>query len=286
MTSHAAGSHGQGAGGGRFVGQHVLITGAGTGIGRAIALRLAAEGATLSLLARDVQRLHATLAEAVSAGAPPAHFAAACDVRDRASVDAAVAEAARRHGPLYAAIANSGIGGANAAPAPDAGPGAEPDRFEDLVATNLNGTYYLFRASERHLAPRPEAGFGARHLVAIASILARIGVAGYTGYCASKAGVTGLVRALAMELAPREVQVNALCPGWVDTSMARQGLEGLGRALGISPDAAHALAMKDVPLGRMSAPEDIAGVVAWLLSPDARGVTGQALDVNGGAFML
>jgi len=274
----------------RFQGQHILVTGAGTGIGRAIALRLAAEGATLSLLARDAARLDATVADAVRAGAHPGHFSRSCDVRDRAAVDAAAAAAVARHGPLYAAVANAGVGGPNAA-----GPG---DRFEELVATNLTGTYNVFRAAERHLAPRPEAGsgagssagsgavFGARHLVAIASILARIGVAGYSGYCASKAGITGLVRALAMELAPAEVQVNAICPGWVDTAMAREGVAGFAAALGVPYEDAYRRAMQDVPLGRMSAPEDIAGVVAWLLSPDARGVTGQALDVNGGAFML
>jgi NAD(P)-dependent dehydrogenase (short-subunit alcohol dehydrogenase family) len=265
----------------RFAGRHVLVTGAGTGIGRAIALRLAAEGATLSLLARDRARLDSTVADAVRAGASPAHFTVACDVRDQAAVDAAVEAAAQRHGPLHAAIANAGVGGANA----PGTPGGAPDRFHDLVATNLAGTYHVFRAAERHLAPRPAEGFGARHLVAVASILARIGVPGYTGYCASKAGITGLVRALAMELAPAEVQVNALCPGWVDTEMSRAGIACFAKALGVSDEVAQARAMEDVPLGRMSAPEDIAGVVAWLLSPDARGVTGQALDVNGGAFM-
>jgi len=121
--------------------------------------------------------------------------------------------------------------------------------------------------------------------VAISSILSRIGVPGYTGYCASKAGLLGLVRALAMELAPANVQVNAVCPGWVDTAMAREGLEGMARAMRTTPEEARAVAMQDVPLGRMSSPEDVAGLVAWLLSPDARGVTGQALDMNNGAFM-
>ncbi len=115
----------------------------------------------------------------------------------------------------------------------------------------------------------------------IASILARIGVAGYTGYCASKAGLLGLVRAFAAELAPRDVQVNAVCPGWVDTEMAWQGLD----AMSGSREEAYADAMRDVPLGRMAQPEEIAGTVAWLLSPDAGGVTGQAIDHNGGAWM-
>ena len=87
------------------------------------------------------------------------------------------------------------------------------------------------------------------------------------------------------ELAPANVQVNALCPGWVATDMAWEGLEGMAAATGTTREAAHAEAMKAVPLGRMGEPEDVAGTVAWLLSPDARGVTGQAIDQNGGAFM-
>ena len=93
------------------------------------------------------------------------------------------------------------------------------DRFDDLVRTNLNGTYYCVRAALRHLAPGPEA----RHVVVISSILARIAVPGYTGYSASKAGLLGLVRSLAAELAGDNVQVNAICPGWVETDMARRG---------------------------------------------------------------
>ncbi len=124
------------------------------------------------------------------------------------------------------------------------------------------------------------------HVVVIASILARIGVAGYTGYCASKAGLLGLVRAFAAELAPAGAHVNAICPGWVDTEMAWEGLDGLAAEIGGTREDAHGIAMSQVPLRRMSAPEDIAGTVAWLLSPDARGVTGQAIDHNGGAFMI
>jgi NAD(P)-dependent dehydrogenase (short-subunit alcohol dehydrogenase family) len=115
--------------------------------------------------------------------------------------------------------------------------------------------------------------------------LARIGVGGYTGYCASKAGILGLVRALAVELAPQNVQVNALCPGWVNTSMARQGLEGMAQGMGVSLEEAHRIAMSAVPLGRMSEPQEVAGTVRWMLSADARGLTGQAVDLNHGAFM-
>jgi NAD(P)-dependent dehydrogenase (short-subunit alcohol dehydrogenase family) len=256
----------------RFEGWHVAVTGAGTGIGQSMAHRLAAEGAKLSIFARDRKRLEATARDVVAKGGA-APLVLELDIRDSSAVDRRFAEAAAKLGPVHALVANSGIGGPN-------GPGS-PDRFDDLVATNLSGTYACLRAAERHLAPGPSA----RHLVAVSSILARIGVAGYTGYCASKAGILGLVRALAMELAPANVQVNAVCPGWVDTAMAHEGIEGMAKAMGTTKEKARAIAMQDVPLGRMSAPEDVAGLVAWLLSPDARGVTGQALDMNNGAFM-
>jgi len=245
---------------------HAVVTGAGTGIGQAIAERLARDGAKLTLLARDVDRLRA-VAEPIGA------TALACDIRDAAAVDAAFAAAADAHGPVNVLVANAGIGGPN-----DAGEG---DRFGDLVATNLVGTYTCLRAAQRHFPPDSEP----RHLVVIASILARIAVPGYTGYSASKAGLLGLVRSLAAELAPDDVPVNAICPGWVDTTMAWTGIDGMAAADGISREAAYDRAMSEVPLRRMSQPADIAGVAAWLLSPDARGVTGQAIDVNGGAFM-
>jgi NAD(P)-dependent dehydrogenase (short-subunit alcohol dehydrogenase family) len=177
--------------------------------------------------------------------------------------------AAAAHGPVHAFVAVSGIGGPNE-------PG-DGDRWDDLVATNLSGTYWCLRAAQRNLAAGPET----RHLVVISSILARIAVPGYTGYSASKAGLLGLVRSLAAELAPQNVQVNAICPGWIDTDMAWQGLDLVPG----TREEAYAEAMSAVPLGRMGQPEDVAGTVAWLLSEDARGVTGQAIDQNGGAWM-
>jgi NAD(P)-dependent dehydrogenase (short-subunit alcohol dehydrogenase family) len=237
----------------RLEGKHVVITGAGTGIGRAIAQRLAAEGARLTLLARDESRLRDVV---------PGATTKSCDIRDRDAVLSAFAE------PLDALVANAGIGGPNAA--------GGADRWDDIVETNLFGTYWCARAAEARL---PDGG----RIVVTSSILARIGVPGYTAYCASKAGLLGLVRSLAAELAPRRIQVNAICPGWVNTDMAWQGLDAFE---GLTREQAFEVAMQEVPLKRMSEPEEIAGTVAWLLSPDAVGVTGQAIDHNNGAFMI
>jgi len=251
-------------------GKHVIVTGAGTGIGRAIAHRLAREGAALTLVARGRGRLE----ETATAVEGPVHVEP-CDIRQRARVERSVERAAGALGPIHALVAASGIGGPNG----DEDEGG--DRFDDIVRTNLNGTYYCVRAMLEHLAPGPET----RHVVVLSSILARIAVPGYSGYGASKAGLLGLVRSLAAELAPRGVQVNAICPGWVDTDMAWQGLDAAAAASGGTREDAYRDAMREVPLGRMGQPQDIAGTVTWLLSPDARGVTGQAIDQNGGAWM-
>lgn len=249
-----------------------IVTGAGTGIGRAIALRLAAEGHKLGLLARNKDRLSATAKAAQAAGSPLV-YVEHCDIQSQSSVDSAFASVCGEIGSLTGLVANSGIGGPNS-------PGPE-DRFADLVQTNLTGTYFSLRAAQRHMINGPKP----RHMIAISSILGRFGVPGYTGYCASKTGILGLVRALSLELASDHIRVNAICPGWVDTDMAREGIDGMASGMGITHDEAYAIAMQQVPLKRMSEPEDVAGVVAWLMSDDARGVTGQGIDINGGAWM-
>jgi NAD(P)-dependent dehydrogenase (short-subunit alcohol dehydrogenase family) len=256
-------------------GQHYAITGAGSGIGRAIALRLSAEGARVSIFGRRMEPLAETRALMIEAGAAPASLhAASLDVRSEAAVRTSLEDAVTALGPLRGCVANAGIGGPNF-------PGTD-DTFEELITTNVLGTYRTVRAAQDLLLDDGQP----RHLVLLSSILGRIGVPWYTGYCASKTALLGLTRALAMEVADRGIQVNAICPGWVDTEMAWDGIDGMAKALTISRDEAFAIAMKDVPLGRMSQPAHIAGLVAYLVSSDGAGITGQGIDMNNGAFMV
>lgn len=253
----------------RFQSKHLVVTGGGSGIGQAIALRFATEGAHVTLLGRRISALNESL-ELIRSTGGQAH-ALSCDIQDQAQVDQAFDSLADAHGPIDYIVANAGIGGANE-------PGPQ-DRFDSIIQTNVSGTYYTLRAAQRHLRADSDC-----RMVLVSSCLARFGVPGYTAYCASKAALLGLTRALSLELAPNTL-VNAICPGWVDTQMARDGIQGMAQAMGISYDAAYAQAMSLVPIGRMSKPQEIAGMVAWLCSADAQGMTGQALDMNGGSWM-
>lgn len=248
-------------------GRVAVVTGAGTGIGRAIALRLSRGGAKVALLGRTAERL-----EKVAAEAPGETCCLTADVRDRAGLETAFATARERLGPLQLLVANAGIGGPN-----DLG---GEDRFDDIVATNLHGAYYSVRAFERHLPP----GDDALHIVVISSCVARFGVPGISAYSAAKAGQLGLVRSLAAELAPR-IRVNAICPGWVETSMAEDRMRELGEETGAGYEAARRDLLAAVPLDRISDPDEIAGLIDFLCSPDGLAFTGQTLDPNNGAWM-
>jgi len=251
-----------------FTGRNVVVTGAGTGIGRAIVLRLSRAGAKVGLLGRRKDRLDEVAAEAVGETC-----VVSVDVRDARAQQAAFDEVAGAFGPLHALVANAGLGGPNE-PGPD-------DRWEEVVRTNLDGSYFSIRAFERQRAPGPAY----RHVVMISSCLARFGVPGHTAYCASKAGLLGMTRALALEWAAEGVLVNAICPGWVDTEMARAGMKAIADGTGQSFEEARADAVGLVPLGRMSEPVEIAETVAFLLGPAGASFTGQALDPNCGSWM-
>jgi NAD(P)-dependent dehydrogenase (short-subunit alcohol dehydrogenase family) len=251
--------------------QHYFVTGAGTGIGRAIAIRLANDGAILSILGRRESPLQEVVKKIEGQGGKAQYFC--CDIRNKSHLYDVFASAKKKFGPLRGLIANSGIGGANEH--------GENDRFYELVQTNLIGTYDSLRAGQVNLIQDNNI----KNFVLISSCLARFGVPGYSGYCASKSALLGLTRALSLELASQRIQVNAICPGWVNTQMARDGIQGMADAMGISYEEAYAEAMRVVPLGRMSQPEEIAGMVSWLVSADGVGVTGQGLDINGGSWM-
>jgi len=252
----------------RLSGKAALVTGASRGIGEAIARRFTREGARVLLASRDVGAIERIAGELAGAGAEA--FAAACDVTDNASIRQTVGAAVDRFGTIDVLVNNAGLGGAT--PLDD--PESEADtRWDAILATNLTAVFRFTRAASPHLSR------GAR-VINLSSVLGRFGVPGYAAYCASKHGVIGLTRALALELAPRDITVNAICPGWVETEMARQGWLRFG-----SVEAGRDAAAKMAPLRRVLEPEEIAGLAAYLASDDARSVTGQAIVADGGQVM-
>ena len=208
-----------------LTGRTAVVTGAGSGIGRAIALRLSQRGAKLALLGRTLEKL-----ETVAGEARGEALCASVDVAIRSQVEEAFRSVARRLGPLHILVANAGIGGPN-----DLGEG---DRWDEIVRANLDGAYFCIRAFEESM----EQGSDPRHILVISSCVARFGVPGISAYSAAKAGQLGLVRSLAVELAPERVLVNAICPGWVETRMAVERIEEIaaeqGRALRRGPEGA------------------------------------------------
>ena len=247
----------------------VVITGAGSGIGRAIANTLASQGYSLILLGRDRTRLEETQN---SLNDNSKHQSFSCDIRKPAEIRKALTECGADN--LYALIANAGVGGENHF--------GEKDRWSEIIETNLTGTYYTVQECIPYLKKNP-AEFG--KIILISSILARLGVPGYTAYCASKAGLLGLTRSLANELAGDKILVNAVLPGWVNTSMAHEGLQTFADALSISKESAYEKAMEEVPLRKMSEPEEVARMVSFLISEEQNSITGQTLDINNGSLM-
>jgi NAD(P)-dependent dehydrogenase (short-subunit alcohol dehydrogenase family) len=242
-----------------------LISGAGSGIGRAIAQELSSKGNNCILLGRNTGKLQETLAT-LSAGD---HQILTADIRDKESLSKAAAQIAGT--AINGLIANSGIGGENY--------WGETDRWYDIIETNLTGTYNFVNTFLPHL----NKASGEKHILITSSVLARLGVPNYSAYCASKAGLLGLMRSWAAQYASQNILVNAICPGWVDTDMAQSGLQGIADSIGISKQEFYDMAMQSVPLRRMSNPEEIAALVAYLLSQSS--ITGQAIDINCGAVM-
>ncbi|HJV22594.1 MAG TPA: SDR family oxidoreductase, partial [Holophagaceae bacterium] len=248
----------------------ILVTGASRGIGRAVAIHLASsEGARLVLLGRDREALEATAQAVRNAGGQPLPHV--CDVRDLGDLRAL----APRLPALDGLVAAAGIGGVT----PVDGPPEVDDRFREILEVDLVGPWNTVRAF------LPNLSKGGR-IVLVSSVLGRFGVPGYGAYCAAKHGLLGLTKALALELMPKGIYVNAVAPGWVDTAMAAEGIEGLARALGIPPEQARRKAEAVVPVGRFFQPEEIAHGIAWLLDPANTMQVGQCLNLDGGVVQV
>lgn len=234
-----------------------FITGATSGIGRATARSLAADGFRIIATGRDAARI-----ESLRAELPEDARVIRCDLRDRS----AVAPELLFDGPIHALVLNAGIAAATPL-------GAEGEqRFHEVLEVNLVAPMRLVRAA------LPSLVDGGR-IVFVSSVLGRVGVPQLHGYCASKAGVIGLARALALDLAPRRITVNALCPTWVDTEMATRNIASEASSQGQSAEALRATFMKGLPLQRFLSAEEVAAWIGWLLKPEASGMTGQAVNV-------
>ncbi|HEX3913149.1 MAG TPA: SDR family NAD(P)-dependent oxidoreductase [Steroidobacteraceae bacterium] len=259
-------------GGAPLEGRHALVTGGGRGIGASIARLLSSQGARVSMLGRTAATLETTAAELRSSGAQI--FCTTADVASRESVDAAFAAARAKFGPIELLVNNAG----QAVSAPITK--RDDALWEKLLAINLSGTYYGIQAA---LPDMFQAGFG--RIVNIASTAGLTGYPYVAAYCAAKHGVIGLTRAVAREVATRNVTVNAVCPGYTDTDLVRDAAAKIAAVTGRRVEEALQAMTKSNPQGRLIQPDEVANAVAWLCLPGSQSVTGQSILVAGGELM-
>ena len=238
-----------------------LVTGASRGIGKAIAIRLAHEGAKVVVTATTQQGAQAT-AQAIQEMGGQAD-ARAVDISDEASVAAVVSEVLKTHGTIDILVNNAGITRDNLLVRKSA------DDCRRVNDVNLSGTFYCIKAVAKNMM-RKRTG----KIINITSVVGQIGNAGQANYSAAKAGLIGMTKSVAKELAGRNVQVNCVAPGYIQTDMTAD-----------LPDGAKEKLLEAIPAGKMGDPEDVAGVVAFLASSDADYITGQVINADGGMVM-
>jgi 3-oxoacyl-[acyl-carrier protein] reductase len=244
---------------GPLSGQVALVTGGSRGIGRAIAERLAAGGARVVVTGRG---------EAGAGGAAESlpgsgHVGAACDVCDRGAVDGLVKRVETELGGLDIVVNNAGVTADNILLR------LGDEEWDRVLDTNLKGAFHVIRAATRGMMKRRSG-----RIINVTSVVGLTGNRGQANYAASKAGLVGLTKSVAKELASRNVLCNAVAPGFIETDMTAE-----------LTDTARDTLMEQIPLGRLGAPEEVAGVVAFLAGPDAEYITGQVLVVDGGMVM-
>ena len=242
-------------------GRVALVTGASQGIGRACALALAEAGATVALAARNEEKLAAVAAEIEAAGGAAAAFA--LDVASEESIKSGSRAILDRFGKVEILVNNAGITRDKLVMQ------MKREDWDDVLSTNLTGAFLL---TQTLLRPMLKNRWG--RIINISSVVGRTGQAGQVNYAATKAGLIGITRALAREVASRGITVNAIAPGYIATPMTA-----------VLDEKHTAAMMATIPLGRAGAESDIANAVLYLASEGAGYVTGAVLDVNGGMFM-
>lgn len=252
----------------------ILITGAGTGIGKATAQLLSKDVNTrLLLIGRSIETLNETLNSIEN---KEQHIAQSVDISDSSALESFLASptAALSEHPLESVFANAGIGGPN-----EFGP---EDRWQQIIDINLTGAYNTCMTAYPWLHKSPA---DVKNIILTSSCLARFGVPGQTAYVASKTALTGLVRSLATQWSREGILVNAIAPGWVETSMAKNSIQAIADLEGISYEEMHKIQSEILPTGRMSEPYEIAELVKFLFSGLQKSIVGQTIDINNGSWM-
>ncbi|HEY5087178.1 MAG TPA: SDR family NAD(P)-dependent oxidoreductase [Gemmatimonadaceae bacterium] len=254
-------------------GRHAIVTGGGHGLGRTIAVELARAGATVTVMGRDVSHLDSTAHDLTAQCGVDAR-AVVCDVTDPDSVSVAFASATDALGAANVLINNAGQ--ARSVAFAD----TSLDLWRRTIDVNLTGP---FLCTQQVLPSMIRASSG--RIVNVASTAALRGYATLGAYCASKHGLLGMTRSLAVEVAQNGITVNAVCPGYTEGGMSDQAVASIMTLRGVSADEALAMLVRHNPRKRLTTQDEVSSTVLWLCSPDASAITGQAIAVAGGEVM-